>query len=101
MWRPLGNLNLMSEQVRAHVFVAGRVQGVFFRHETAQHARSRGVGGWVRNLPDGRVEAVFEGPREGVERMIAWCREGPRYAAVEGVDVSWEAPAGERSFVLR
>lgn len=91
----------MNEPVRAHVHVSGRVQGVFFRHETSRRARSRGVGGWVRNMPDGRVEAVFEGPREAVESMVEWCRRGPTLAVVESVDVTWEPPAGERSFSVR
>ena len=86
---------------RAHVFVSGNVQGVFFRHETATRARSRNVNGWVRNLSDGRVEAVFEGQREAVESMIQWCHEGPRRADVSSVDVEWEDPQGERSFSTR
>jgi acylphosphatase len=77
------------------------VQGVFFRQDTARRARSRGVAGWVRNLPDGRVEAVFEGPRPAVESMVAWAHEGPRSAVVEAVDVAWEEPAGEQGFRVR
>jgi len=61
-------------KVRAHVFVSGRVQGVFFRHETRREARMRGVKGWVRNLPDGRVEAVFEGEEEAVKELIEFCK---------------------------
>lgn len=84
--------------VRAHVFVSGMVQGVNFRWYTTQHARSRGVGGWVRNLDDGRLEAVFEGSRDAVESMVAWCREGPRYARVSDVEVAWEEPEGLAEF---
>ena len=95
----------MEQHARAHVFVSGRVQGVFFRQETLRRAQSRGVGGWVRNLPDGRVEAVFEGPHDAVESMVEWSRRGPRWAVVESVDVRREEPAappvGERRFVVR
>lgn len=77
-------------KVKAHVFVRGRVQGVFFRYTTQLEATSRGVTGWVRNLRDGRVEAVFEGEREDVEAMVAFCRRGPDGARVTGVRVTWE-----------
>lgn len=77
------------------------VQGVFYRHETRVRAAGRGVAGWARNLPDGRVEAVFEGPREAVESMVAWCRRGPRYARVERVEVVWEDPEGLSGFEVR
>jgi acylphosphatase len=85
---------------RAHVLVSGMVQGVSFRWYTAQHARSRDVSGWVRNLDDGRVEAVFEGRREGVEAMVTWCNEGPPHARVSGVEVAWEDPEGLSGFDL-
>jgi acylphosphatase len=88
-------------EARAHVFVSGRVQGVFFRAETSRLARSRDLAGWVRNLPDGRVEAVFEGPKSAVESMLEWMRVGPRGAAVSSLDVSWENPETERSFRVR
>ena len=87
-------------EARAHVFVSGLVQGVNFRWYTAQHARSRDISGWVRNLDDGRVEAVFEGRRDAVESMVAWCREGPRHARVASVDVNWEEPEGFAGFDL-
>jgi acylphosphatase len=90
-----------QERARAHVFVSGLVQGVFFRAETSRRAKSRDLGGWVRNLPDGRVEAVFEGPKPAVESMLEWVRTGPRGAAVSSVDVSWEDPEGEPSFRVR
>ena len=86
---------------RAHVFVSGRVQAVFFRQMTARTARGEGVGGWVRNLPDGRVEAVFEGPAEAVERCLAWCRRGPELAEVDEVEIGEEHPEGDTSFRIR
>jgi acylphosphatase len=86
---------------RAHIWIAGRVQGVFFRYEARQRARSRGLAGWVRNMPDGRVEAVFEGPEEAVGAMVEWCRRGPRGAAVTDVEVITEEPEGLESFEVR
>lgn len=83
--------------VRAHVFVSGVVQGVGYRMSCLRAARGR-VGGWVRNLDDGRVEAVFEGTAEAVERMISWCRTGPSAARVRNVEVTWETPQGEAGF---
>lgn len=82
-------------KVRAHVFVRGHVQGVFFRFETRTKAMQHKVTGWVKNLRDGRVEAVFEGEKEAVEAMIDFCRRGPSGATVTGVDVLWEEPKGE------
>jgi acylphosphatase len=82
-------------KARAHVVVTGRVQGVFFRAETASKARRYNVKGWVRNLSDGRVEAMFEGEKENVEKMIAYCREGPPAAYVTNVDLKWEDFKGE------
>jgi acylphosphatase len=87
--------------VRAHVFVSGSVQGVFFRQETRTRARSLGLSGWVKNLPDGRVEAVFEGQEDVVEQMVNWCRNGPRWAEVVDVEVSREAPEGLDGFEVR
>jgi acylphosphatase len=89
-------------KVRAHVLVNGRVQGVFFRSETEDEANRRNVAGWVRNTSDGRVEAVFEGEKEDVEKVIAFCRRGPPGARVTKVDVHWEDPIGEfRDFKIR
>jgi len=89
-------------RVRAHVFISGRVQGVFFRHETRLRAIRNNVVGWVRNLPDGRVEAVFEGEKENVEVMIAFCHRGPPGAVVKNVEVIWENPTGEfKDFRIR
>jgi acylphosphatase len=79
---------------RAHVWISGLVQGVNFRWYTVEQARQRDVGGWVRNLGDGRVEAVFEGDRADVESMIEWIRTGPRHARVSAVEVEWEEPEG-------
>jgi acylphosphatase len=86
---------------RVRVLVSGRVQGVFFRATCAAEARRLGVSGYVRNLPDGRVEAAFEGPDEAVDRMVAWCRRGPELARVEDVQVQPEPLAGERGFHVR
>ncbi|HEX6989915.1 MAG TPA: acylphosphatase [Bacillota bacterium] len=87
----------MSESqplVGAHVLVSGRVQGVGFRAATRTTARRLGLGGWVRNLPDGRVEGWFVGPRSAVEAMVAWCHHGPNRARVDRVEVQWREAAG-------
>lgn len=80
---------------RAHVFIEGRVQGVGFRHFTKTTARQHGARGWVKNLPDGRVEAVFEGDKETLDRMIELVRQGPSSSRVADVEVSWEHPKNE------
>jgi len=77
----------------AHVWISGIVQGVWFRAHTEKKAQQSGSTGWVRNLPDGRVEAVFEGPKEVVEEMIEWCNQGSPNARVDDVAVIWEKPA--------
>ena len=87
----------MSE-ARARAVIRGRVQGVFFRAETRDRARSLGLSGWVRNAPDGSVEAVFEGDRERIESILDWCRRGPSLAEVDDVDIAWEEPRGEEGF---
>ncbi len=84
-----------KDQKRAHVRISGRVQGVFFRDSTRQRAQELGLTGWVKNLPDGRVEAVFEGPSEKVGEMLRWCEGGPRHAAVENVDTRFENAGGD------
>ncbi|MBS1263293.1 MAG: Acylphosphatase [Methanonatronarchaeales archaeon] len=86
---------------RAHVFVSGRVQGVFYRAGTRERARELGVSGWVRNLPDGRVEAVFEGEGSKVDEMLKWCRDGSAAARVETVEVEREEPKGLKGFEVR
>lgn len=89
------------ERTRAHVHITGRVQGVFFRANTRDQARKRGVDGWVRNLDDGRVEAVFEGPQSAVDAMIEWCHEGSPAAEVTDVAVTTEEPEGLEGFEIR
>lgn len=85
---------------RAQVVVRGSVQGVFFRVETRDRARSLGLAGWVRNAPDGTVEAAFEGDDERVESMVDWCRRGPAGARVERVEVAWGETEGENGFSI-
>jgi acylphosphatase len=81
-----------------HVIVNGRVQGVWFRETCARLARAAGVTGWIRNRPDGRVEAVFEGEPEAVDGLVSWCRHGPPRAEVTGIEVREEPPGGEALF---
>jgi acylphosphatase len=88
---------MQASDVKAHVIVSGRVQGVFFRAETQRAANRLEVSGWVRNLPDGTVEALFEGPRSKVEAAVQWCHTGSPGARVTDVQVSWEAASGEFS----
>lgn len=83
---------------RARVVVSGRVQGVGFRMATRERARSRGVAGHVRNLPDGTVEAVFEGDADAVDALIAWCSRGPSGARVDDVKVELETSTGATGF---
>jgi acylphosphatase len=85
---------------RAKVIVHGAVQGVFFRVEARDRARSLGLAGWVRNVPDGTVEAVLEGDDERVESMVEWSRRGPAGARVEEVEVDWSEPEGEDGFSI-
>jgi acylphosphatase len=87
--------------VRYRVLISGRVQGVFFRDTCRDLAEQHGVAGWVRNLPDGRVEAVFEGSDEEVGRLVDWARRGPRLAVVEDVAVRPERPEGLGSFLVK
>jgi acylphosphatase len=85
------------EKQRAHVQIEGRVQGVCFRMETRRAAQERGVTGWVRNLPNGKVEAVFEGDTKKVKSILRWCETGPPLARVNKVIVEDETPTGEFS----
>ncbi len=85
----------MESKVRAHVFVKGRVQGVLFRYATKDEADMRGVKGWVQNLDDGRVKAVFEGLKGKVDEMIEFCHYGPPVAKVSSVKVTWEEYTGK------
>ncbi|MGB3632729.1 MAG: acylphosphatase [Rubrobacteraceae bacterium] len=87
---------------RAHVYISGNVQGVFFRDSTRRKAEELGLTGWVKNMPDGRVEAVFEGTASTVQEMIDWCKEGPSQATVEDVDAEREEPAEDlKGFEVR
>ena len=91
-----------DDHERAHVRVSGQVQGVFFRDSTRQKAEELGLAGWAKNLPDGRVEAVFEGPSEKVREMVRWCEGGPQQASVENVDADFEGPGEDlRGFEVR
>ncbi|MFB6353266.1 MAG: acylphosphatase [Halobacteriales archaeon] len=92
---------MSEDRVRAHVHISGRVQGVFFRATTQETAREHGVDGWVRNLDDGRVEAVFEGAEAAVDAMVDFCHEGSQAASVTDVDVDWEDPRGLSGFEVR
>lgn len=87
--------------MRTRVIVHGFVQGVFFRDTTRRLASSHGVAGWVRNNPDGTVEAVFEGPRDAVERLVAFAREGPRGASVKRIEAFDEPEEGLAGFEIR
>jgi len=91
----------MQSICRAQVIISGRVQGVGFRYATRSRASSLGVSGWVRNKPDGNVEAAFEGPREHVELLLRWCRQGLSVAYVDEVEVEWQEPKGEHGFAIR
>jgi acylphosphatase len=91
----------VTEATRRHVWISGRVQGVWFRESCREQAQALGLTGWVRNLADGRVEAVFEGPPMAVDRVVAWCRRGPRHADVDSVDAVTEATIGESGFRVR
>lgn len=93
---------MKNMKVRAHVFVSGRVQGVFFRMETRYMATRRNIAGWVRNTFGGRVEAIFEGEKNDVEKLVEFCRSGPSGSRVTKVDVQWEEYTGEyRDFKIR
>lgn len=81
---------LMANKARIHAFVSGRVQGVFYRKNTEEQARSLGLTGWVRNLDDGRVEVLAEGSKDKLERLLEWCHKGPAKARVDSVDHVWE-----------
>ena len=90
------------QQGRAHLFVSGMVQGVFFRAFTRDVAVHFGLSGWVKNLPDGRVEALFEGDRQDIEKAIRQCHAGPPGARVDEIDVAWESHRGDlKGFEVR
>jgi acylphosphatase len=83
--------------VRVHLLISGRVQGVCFRMYAEEEAQRRQLTGWIRNLPSGQVETAIEGPKEKVEEMIGWCRQGPPAARVSKVEVTWEDCRGDFS----
>jgi acylphosphatase len=91
----------VPDLIRYRVLVSGRVQGVFFRDTCRRLARENDVSGWVRNLPDGRVEAVFEGSPANVARLVDWSRHGPRLAQVENIGIHPEPPEGLPDFQIR
>lgn len=91
----------MEDKTRVHVFVNGELDGTDFCLAVADRANELGVTGWVRSLSDGRVEAVFEGPRDEVYRVVGLCRAGPNGAKVSGVQVDRESPRGERTFRIK
>jgi acylphosphatase len=85
---------------RAHLLISGRVQGVWFRADTREMAERLGIKGWVRNLSDGRLEAIFEGNDNAIKKMIEWCRRGPPLARVRKVEIEWEEPEGFDRFKI-
>jgi acylphosphatase len=84
-----------GDREQAHVYVSGQVQGVFFRDSTREKAEQLGLAGWVKNLPDGRVEALFEGPTQTVREMVRWCEHGPSHAAVREVETEFDTAQGD------
>ena len=95
------NPSLLQEQIRTHVLISGKVQGVGYRYFTTKKASQLKINGWVQNLPDGRVEAIFEGDRKTVEKMINWCHEGSPSAVVQDVSVEYLEPEGLEGFEVR
>lgn len=91
----------MSDTVRAHLIISGRVQGVFFRANTKEAAHKRNLAGWVKNRSDGRVEAVIEGEKKAVDSLIEWAHTGSPAANVTDVEVSFEEPVGLSGFEIR
>jgi acylphosphatase len=95
-------VNDIKKKIRAHIFIRGKVQGVYFRQNTKQIATKHGVTGWVCNLWDGRVEAVFEGDKSDVSEVIEWCHIGPPNSRVNDVDIRFEKYTGEfASFTIK
>lgn len=86
---------MAEKKVRAHLYIAGRVQGVFYRAWTLKQAESLGLVGWVKNLDNARVEAIFEGSEKKVKEMVSRCKKGPKLAKPTHLDVSWEKATGE------
>ncbi len=91
-----------GDKERAHVYISGKVQGVFFRDSTRHKANELDLNGWVKNTPDGQVEALFEGTSDAVREMLDWCKQGPSQATVENVDADIEEPAEDlKGFEVR
>ena len=80
---------------RVHLLITGRVQGVWYRANTQKKAKALDLKGWVKNLPNGQVEAIFEGEKEKIDQIIEWCKKGPSFARVDGVKIEWETPVGK------
>ncbi len=80
---------------RVHLVITGHVQGVWFRANTQKKAKALDLKGWIKNLPDGRVETIFEGEKEKINQIIEWCKKGPSFAMVDDVKIHWETPVGE------
>lgn len=97
----MSNPSPLDGQIRAHVFISGKVQGIGYRFSTVDRAYELELSGWVRNLPDRRVEAVFEGSKTAVEEMIRWCYQGPRGSVVQDVAVESEALENLRGFEIK
>jgi len=92
----------MPEKATVYVLISGRVQGVFFRQNTKNKAENLGLTGWVKNLPSGQVEAVFEGEKKQIEEMINWAKKGPILAKVEKIEIEWQKYQGEfNNFEIR
>ena len=91
----------MEDKTRVHVFVNGDLDGVEFKQAVADKANELGVTGWVKSLKDGRIEAVLEGPRDEVYRVVGLCRAGPKGARVDGVQVDREPPKNEKTFKIK
>jgi acylphosphatase len=95
-------MDATTENARVHAHITGLVQGVGYRFSTVRQAERLGVAGWVRNRPDGSVELLAEGPRQRLESLVEWCRQGPTPARVEAVETDWQPARGEfRSFGVR
>lgn len=92
---------MVNKKIRVHVFISGHVQGIGFRASTQRKAHQLGLAGWVKNLADGGVEAVFEGPEEAVEKMVQWCHQGPFLAQVMKVEIKREKPEGLNGFEIK
>ena len=97
----MNDINSPKDPICVHVFISGTVQGVGYRYATVRQAQHLGLNGWVRNLPDGRVEAIFEGDRALVEQMINWCHQGPPTARVQNIETTYERATGLQGFATR